>query len=130
MFLKLKFTFFVVISNGASCPWGELSMGRVVHGASCPCGKLSLGQVVHGASCPWGELSWGESELSVGRVVREPDGQSGLSHPGHPFPTSFTGDIGSSGGGTTQGQSLGNVINLRSVTTTSLGQDDNVSGCV
>jgi hypothetical protein len=56
--------------HGASCPWGELSMGRVVHGTSCPWGELSMGRVVtgarcHGASfdganCPWGELSWGE----------------------------------------------------------------------
>ncbi len=56
--------------HGASCPWGELSMGRVVHGASCPWGELSMGRFVpgarcpgasfDGASCPWGELSWGE----------------------------------------------------------------------
>jgi hypothetical protein len=52
------------ISTGASCPWGELSvgrvvMGRVVPGASCPWGELSVGRVVHGASCPLGELSMG-----------------------------------------------------------------------
>ncbi len=55
---------FFVISNGTSCPWGELSwgelsMGRVVHGASCFWGKLSMGRVVHGVSCPWGELTMG-----------------------------------------------------------------------
>jgi hypothetical protein len=70
VFLKFKFKFFFVISNGASChgascPWGELSVGRVVRGVSCPWGELSVGRVVrgascHGASCPWGELSWGE----------------------------------------------------------------------
>jgi hypothetical protein len=80
---KLKLQFFFVISNGASChgascPWGELSVGRVVRGASCPWGELSVGRVVHGASCPWGELSPGKivhwanclwGELSMGRVV-------------------------------------------------------------
>jgi hypothetical protein len=40
--------------DGASCPWGELSMGRFVPGARCP------GASFDGASCPWGELSWGE----------------------------------------------------------------------
>jgi hypothetical protein len=64
------------VVHGVSCPWGELSLGRVVPGvrvvpgASCPWGELSLGRVVHGASCrgasfdgtscPWGKLSWGE----------------------------------------------------------------------
>jgi hypothetical protein len=60
--------------HGASCPWGELSMGRyvkvhigmgrVVHGASCD-----------GASCPWVELRWGElsmGRVAMGRVVRAP----------------------------------------------------------
>ncbi len=63
--------FFFVISNGASChgascPWGELSVGRVV-----------MGRVVHGASCPWGELSMGR--VLMGRVVRGAslDGASG-----------------------------------------------------
>ncbi len=37
--------------HGASCPWGELSMGRVGHGASCPWGELSMGRVVYGVSC-------------------------------------------------------------------------------
>jgi hypothetical protein len=63
-----------VISTGASChgvsfPWGELSVGRVVHGASfygasCPWVELSMGRVVHRVSCPWGQ--W-----SMGRVVYE-----------------------------------------------------------
>jgi hypothetical protein len=49
--------------HSVSCPWGELSMGRVVHGASCPWGELSMGRVVmgrvlmglvvRGASCLW-----------------------------------------------------------------------------
>ncbi len=56
-------------------PWGELSMGRVVHGASCPWGELSMGRNVPGAKCPWGELSMGRDvcgakclwgEMSVG----------------------------------------------------------------
>jgi hypothetical protein len=60
----------VASCHGASCPWGELSMGRVVPGVSCPWGELSMGRIVYGASCrgasfdgascPWGELSWGE----------------------------------------------------------------------
>ncbi len=53
---------------GASCPWGELSVGRVVRGANvpganCPWGELSVGRNVRGAKCPWGEMS-------VGRNVR------------------------------------------------------------
>jgi hypothetical protein len=52
----------VRVVHGASCPWGELFVGRVV-----------MGRVVHGASYPWGELSMGrvvhEGELSMGRVV-------------------------------------------------------------
>jgi hypothetical protein len=61
---KVLYNQFFVIINGASCPWSELSVGRVVmgqvvHGASCPWGELSLGRVVHGASCLWGELSMG-----------------------------------------------------------------------
>jgi hypothetical protein len=52
------------VVRGASCPWGELAvgrvvMGRVVPGASCPWSELSMGRVVHGASFPWGELSMG-----------------------------------------------------------------------
>ncbi len=92
---KVIYYHFFVIStgascHGASCPQGELSVGRVVmgravHGASCPWSELSMGRVVHGpvfygASCLWGKLSWGEfswGELSVGRVsmgrvVQEP----------------------------------------------------------
>jgi hypothetical protein len=62
------------VVRGASCPWGELSvgqvsMGRVVDGASCPWGELSMGRVVHGASCLWGELF-------LGRVVLCPCGSS------------------------------------------------------
>jgi hypothetical protein len=49
------------VVHGASCPWGELSMGRAVHGASCPWGELSMGRAVHGASCPWGKLSMGQA---------------------------------------------------------------------
>ncbi len=92
------------VVRGACCPWGVLSvgrvvMGRVVHGASCPwasCpwGELSMGRVVYGASCPWDELSWGEfwwGELSVGRVVlgrvvREPVVPSRLSCLSYPVP--------------------------------------------
>jgi hypothetical protein len=42
--------------HGASCSWGELSMGRVVRGASvrgasCPWGEMSVGRDVHGARC-------------------------------------------------------------------------------
>jgi hypothetical protein len=46
---------------GATCLWGELSMGRSisigrdVDGARCSWGELSTG-----ASCPWGKMSWGE----------------------------------------------------------------------
>ncbi len=78
---------FFVISTGASCPWGELSvgrvvMGRVIPGASCPWGELSVGQVVHGASFPLGELSMGRivhggrcrGASLMGRVVREASG--------------------------------------------------------
>jgi hypothetical protein len=46
---------------GASCPWGELSMGRVLHGVSClwdelsmgrdVVGRVVMGRVVRGASC-------------------------------------------------------------------------------
>jgi hypothetical protein len=42
------------IVNGASCPWGELSMGRNDCGASC------CGASFDGASCPWGEFRGGE----------------------------------------------------------------------
>jgi hypothetical protein len=35
--------------DGVSCPWGELSLGRVVHEASCPWDELSMGRVVYGA---------------------------------------------------------------------------------
>jgi hypothetical protein len=58
--------------HGASCPWGEMSMERVIHGASfvcgasCPLGELSMVRVVHGVSCPWDELSC--SELSLGEM--------------------------------------------------------------
>ncbi len=61
--------------RGANCPWGELSVGRTVHGASCPWGELYVGRAVHGANCPWGELSMGRvvvGRVSMGRVVREP----------------------------------------------------------
>ncbi len=61
------------VVHGASCPWGELSMGRVVHGASCPWGELSMGRVIHGASCLWGELSMGRDVVGrvlMGQVVR------------------------------------------------------------
>jgi hypothetical protein len=64
--LKLKLT--VQDNNKKSYPWGELSMGRVVHGASSPFGEFSMGRVVYGASChgtrfdgascPWGEFRW------------------------------------------------------------------------
>jgi hypothetical protein len=58
--------------------WGELSIGRVVcgascHGASCPWGDLSMGRFVLGASCPWAELSLGRvvvGRVLTGRVVR------------------------------------------------------------
>jgi hypothetical protein len=45
------------VVRGASCPWGEMSVGRNVHGAKCPWGEMSVGRVVrgarcHGASCP------------------------------------------------------------------------------
>jgi hypothetical protein len=64
------------IVHGASCPWGELSVGRVVRGVKCPggdCpwGEMSVGRNVRGAKCPWGELSWGElswGELSWGEL--------------------------------------------------------------
>jgi hypothetical protein len=46
------------VVHGASCPWGELSVGRTVCGGNCP-----LGRTVRGANCPWGELS-------VGRIAR------------------------------------------------------------
>ncbi len=89
---------FVVFSNGASChgvscPWDELSVGRLVHGASfdgasCPWSELSIGRAVLGASCPWGELSMGRvihgtsclwREITVGQVLRGAsfDGASG-----------------------------------------------------
>jgi hypothetical protein len=69
-----------VISNGvschgASCLWGELSVGRLSWG------ELSMGRVVHGASCPWGRVVlgvsclWGKMtvvRVVMGRVVREP----------------------------------------------------------
>ncbi len=44
------------VVNGASCPLGEMSDGRVVHGAKCLMGrfahgaKFPLGGFVHGAS--------------------------------------------------------------------------------
>jgi hypothetical protein len=57
---------------GATCPWGELSMGRVVPGASCPWGKLSVGRndcgakchgaSFDGASCP-GILIWTQTPM-------------------------------------------------------------------
>jgi hypothetical protein len=66
--------------HGANCPWGELSVGRIVHGR-----EMSVGRAVHGANCPWGELSVGRDvvgrvvvgrvvvgRVSMGRVVREP----------------------------------------------------------
>jgi hypothetical protein len=87
VFLKLKFTICFVISNGASCPWGKLSVGRNVRGvkcpwgemsvgrdirwAKCPWGEMSVGRNVRGAKCPWGEMSWGEmswGELSWGKL--------------------------------------------------------------
>jgi hypothetical protein len=37
--------------HGASCPWGEFYMGRVVHRASCPWDELSMGRTDCGASC-------------------------------------------------------------------------------
>jgi hypothetical protein len=47
---------------GASCPWGELSLWRVVHGTSCLWGEMTVGRVwmlrivrgasFDGASCP------------------------------------------------------------------------------
>jgi hypothetical protein len=45
-------------------------MGRVVRGANCPWGGLSMGRVVIGrvswGEMPWGEMSWGElSGISV-----------------------------------------------------------------
>jgi hypothetical protein len=49
------------VVHGASCPWGEMSLGQNVRGAKYPWGEMSWGKL------SWGELSWGE--LSVGRVV-------------------------------------------------------------
>ncbi len=56
----------------ASCPWGEMSMGRAVRGAKCLWGEMSVGELsvgrnVRGARCPWGELS--VRRTVVGRVV-------------------------------------------------------------
>jgi hypothetical protein len=48
------------VVRGAKCPWGEMSVGRVVLGASCP-----------GASCPGASC--------LGRVVREPSGTDAKS---------------------------------------------------
>ncbi len=48
------------VVRGVSCPWGELSVGRTVRGVNCPWGELSMGRTVREANCPWGELSWGE----------------------------------------------------------------------
>jgi hypothetical protein len=48
------------LSVGRAVPGGELSVGRIVHGAKCPWGGLSMGRTVCGANCLWGELSWGE----------------------------------------------------------------------
>jgi hypothetical protein len=62
----------------ASCPWGELSVGRAVRGAKCPWGELSVGLNVCGTKCPWGEQSVGRAvrgasrpwgELSMGQTV-------------------------------------------------------------
>ncbi len=73
------------VVRGASCPWGEMSLGRNVRGANCPWGKMSVGQNVCGAKCPWGEMSVGRDVVGrvvvgrvfvgrvvLGRVVREP----------------------------------------------------------
>ncbi len=48
------------VVRGANCPWGELSVGRIVRGTNCLWGELSMGRTVRGAKCPWGEMSWGE----------------------------------------------------------------------
>ncbi len=54
---------------GASCPWGELSVGRVVLGASCPWGELSVRRVDVGRVV-LGRVVVGQ--VSMGRVVQEP----------------------------------------------------------
>jgi hypothetical protein len=54
------------MSNGTSCPWGELSMGEMSWD------ELSWGEM------SWDELSWGEitgqvvkGRVAMGRVVRK-----------------------------------------------------------
>jgi hypothetical protein len=54
------------VVHGASCLWGEMSVGRNVRGVKCPWGEMSVGRNVRGAKCPWGEMSW--SELSWGEL--------------------------------------------------------------
>jgi hypothetical protein len=57
--------------HGASCPWGELSVGRNVRGAS-----------YRGANCPWGELSVGRN---VRGASRRGESFRGASCPGASF---------------------------------------------
>jgi hypothetical protein len=65
------------VVHGASCPWGEMFlarvvMERVVHGANCPWGEMSVGRAVYGAKCLWAEMSVGRDVVErvvMGRVV-------------------------------------------------------------
>ncbi len=64
--------------HGASCPWGELSVGRDVRGAKCPWGEMSVGRDVVGrvvvGRAVVGRVVLGRVVLGrvvLGRVVRE-----------------------------------------------------------
>ncbi len=65
------------VFHGVSCPWGELSTGRVVYGmssmgggGSCPWGELSMGgRAFHRASCHVGKLS--SQSTNNGQTVRQ-----------------------------------------------------------
>jgi hypothetical protein len=76
---KKNYANFRKFFDSVHVPWGELSVGRVVHEAKCPWEERSLGRNVRGKKCPWGELSveWDvrgakcpRGEMSVGRNVR------------------------------------------------------------
>jgi hypothetical protein len=60
--------------RGANCPWGEISVGRIVRGAKCPWGVMSVGRDVVGRVVV-GRVLMGQVVLGrvfLGRVVREP----------------------------------------------------------
>jgi hypothetical protein len=59
--------------HGASCPWGEMSVGWNVRGANCPWGEMFVRRNVCGASCRGasypGESCLGASGPGTGHTV-------------------------------------------------------------